>query len=275
MQRLLGSKLYTKIFDNVKGRVSEIRVRLNHKIFVSAGGKFFKIDYEVTKEQIDNILCAATNNSVYALSDSMNNGYINYGKGIRIGIAGEAVMDKDKIHSIKNISSLVIRIPFEAKGCSDFLPTDRLVGRNVLIVSPPYGGKTTLLRDLTRRISDTGKNMVVIDERYELAGGQGVLDLGECTDIIQGMPKAMAYSNAVRALNPSYIVTDELMGEADLASISDIKRCGIGVIATIHAKNIAELKKSKENKQLFEVFNVFVTLSPEPRAGTVVEVVYA
>lgn len=274
MQRLLGNKLFYKISDAVKGRISEIRLRLNRKIFVSAGSAFRQIDYTVTSEDIERILCVATDNSVYALSERINNGYINYAGGIRIGVAGEAVMDKDKIHSLKNIASLVVRVPSEAKGCSDFLTLDRLSGRDVLIISPPYGGKTTLLRDIARRLADAGKNIVIIDERFELAGN-GKLDLGECSDIIAGMPKSLAYGAAVRSLNPSYIVTDELMGGADIASVADIKRCGVGVIATIHALNVAALKKSKESKQLFEVFNMYVTLSPCPTAGTVVEVLYA
>lgn len=274
MQKLFGNKLYIKIIESVNGRISEVRLRLNRNVYVSVGGKFFKVQYLVSQEDIERILIAATDNSIYALSERINNGFINYSGGIRIGIAGEAVMDKEKIHSVKNITSLVVRIPFEAKGCSDFLALENLNNRNLLIISPPYGGKTTLLRDITRRLGDTGKNIVVIDERFELSGG-GVLDLGECVDVIRGMPKTIAYSAAVRALNPTYIVTDELMGDGDFISIKDIKRCGIGVIATIHAKNYFALKRLKENKTLFEVFNMFVTLSAEPKAGTIVEVIYA
>ncbi len=274
MQRLLGNKLYYKVSDAVSGRVCEVRLRLNRKAFVSAGSGFCQADYTVTAEDIERILCVATDNSVYALSERINNGYINYAGGIRIGVAGEAVMDKERIQSLKHISSLVVRAPFEAKGCSEFLPLEKLFGHNLLIISPPYGGKTTLLRDIARRLADNGKNIVVIDERFELSA-KGALDLGECSDIIGGMPKSLAYCAAVRSLNPAYIVTDELMGGEDIASVADIKRSGVGVIATIHAQSVAALKKSKESKAVLEVFDMFVTLSALPRAGTVVEVLYA
>lgn len=275
MQRLLGSQLYSKLFGAKQGRISEIRLRLNRKVYISLGYDFKKVEYLVTREDIDRIICTATDNSVYALSERMINGYINYKNGVRIGIAGEAVMDKGRVNSIKNITSLVVRIPFEAKGCSEFLPLPKILGKNILIISPPFGGKTTMLRDITRRIANAQKNVVVIDERYELSGGDGQLDLGECSDVIQGMSKNIAYANAVRALNPYYIVTDELMGEEDIGSIKDIKRCGIKIIATIHANGLPALKLSRENKEMLTVFDTYIVLSALPKAGTVLEVIHA
>ncbi len=275
MQRLLGDKLYPVVYKNAKERISEIRLRLGRNVFVSRGYDFCKVDCIVTQGDIDRILCIATDNSVYALSERINNGYINYKNGIRIGIAGEAVMDKNKVHSIKNITSLAIRIPFEAKGCSDFLPLAKIMDKNILIISPPFGGKTTMLRDITRRIANACKNVVVIDERFELSGAGGQLDLGECSDVIKGMSKNIAYINAVRALNPYYIITDELMGEEEINSINDIKRCGIKVVATIHSNSLDALINNRESKRLTSIFDAFVVLSAYPKAGTVVEVVYA
>ena len=59
-------------------------------------------------------------NKIYSekIVDEIINGYISYTGGIRIGVAGEVVTQNNIVKTIKNISSLNIRIPHQIKNCS-------------------------------------------------------------------------------------------------------------------------------------------------------------
>ncbi|MDE5601832.1 MAG: Flp pilus assembly complex ATPase component TadA [Clostridia bacterium] len=145
--------------------------------------------------------------------------------------------------------------------------------RSTIIISPPCGGKTTLLRELARLIS-AHKNVVVIDERYELAAvseGVPTLDIGE-SDVVSGVPKAVAYENCVRAMNPDVIVTDELFRVADVAAICDVMRSGVKVIASVHGDSVDSLRASDTYCELIKRFELAVVLKRKP-VGQIKEIV--
>ncbi len=267
MEKLLGKRLFDLINASC-ARICEIRVRRNKPIFVSDGNAPKRIPYVATDKDIGEILSVATDNSVYAVADKLSGGFLNYGKGIRIGIAGEWVTEKGQLVSLRDYSSLVIRVPSEVVGCSGFLPQSKLENENILIVSPPFGGKTTLLRDMVKRISDAGNNMVLMDERGELSAG-GALDVGLCTDVLSGAPKKAAFNWAVRTLSPTHIAMDELMSGEDEHSVRQVMQSGVKVIATLHGKDVEVMKKKKELRELIEDFGVIVELSAFPTVGTV------
>ncbi|MBR7163151.1 MAG: hypothetical protein IKD35_04165 [Clostridia bacterium] len=191
---------------------------------------------------------------------------------MRIGVSGFGVVEQGKIITIKDINALVLRVPHEVKGCAEsLLPKMYRDGRlkSTLIISPPGAGKTTMLRDMARLVSAT-ENVLIIDERFELAGLDCGFDIGE-SEVMSGVEKKIAYEFGIRSMSPTLIVTDEIFSEADAGSIEDIVRCGVKVFASIHGESLKSLKENRAFHRLLSSFEVYVTLAP---VGKVVSVEY-
>ena len=148
--------------------------------------------------------------------------------------------------------------------------------KNTLVISPPYGGKTTLLRELAR-ICSSEHDTLVIDERFELAAAQNgipTLDVGDA-DVVSGVVKSVAYENTIRAMAPEVIVTDELFRASEAAAVCDIVRSGVKVFASLHGDGVESALRSAAFACLKEVMEVYILLSPTPRVGTVCKVMTA
>ncbi len=253
----------------------EIRVRSNKNLVVYTFVGRYVTDYIATQEDIDYILKIATSRSLYAVEESIKCGYISCDGGIRIGLSGEAVLDNGKLRSIKNINSLVIRIAKSVQNLPmEVLPIINNFD-NTLILSPPFLGKTTLLREMTRRLSDKGNDILVIDERNEISAtvdGKQNLDLGANTDVMVGVPKIACYEGAVRTMAPDIIVTDEIFGEREVDCLVDSVRSGVKVMATAHACNIDKFLLNKSYAPLKEIMANYLLLGDS--VGAVKEVRY-
>ncbi|MDR2634640.1 MAG: hypothetical protein LBC13_01520 [Clostridiales bacterium] len=264
--------------------VTEVRMRILRPVTVSRRGAVSQLKradgglYSATRGDIDFAVGAASGFSVYAVNDTLIKGYLHYEGGIRIGVTGDGVCDGSRLITVKAISGLLIRVPHEIKGAaSGFIDNVLKNGgiKNTLVLSPPGGGKTTMLRELARCASLAGHNVLVIDERYELAAsvdGVSSMDLGENTDVISGVSKLAAYENTIRAMSPDLIVTDELFRREECEAVGDIARSGVRVFASVHADGLIELERSAVFKPLLSVFECFVTLSKSPRPGTLKDV---
>lgn len=262
--------------------VTELRMRVGRSLVVRTAGERVVArmpsgyPYVVTAEDVERLLAAASDYSVYAVSDSLVKGYLCK-RGIRIGVAGEGVTDGGDVLNMKHIRFVTVRIPRQIKGVADGIK-GRVFGggevKNTIVISPPAGGKTTLLRELARLSSEKWETLV-IDERGEIAAaadGVPTFDIGDC-DVVTGVPKQLAYENTIRAMNPEVIVTDELFGGRDAEAVCDIVRSGVKVFASLHGKGVESLYRSETLRRLRDIAELYIVLSPRPRAGTVAEII--
>lgn len=255
----------------------ELRLRLGRAVVAMTSSltdprrivKFAGKPYLLARDELDGIVARATDMSPYAVSDELLKGYIPF-KGLRIGVGGEGVSDGGKLIGVKNISYLVIRVPKQIKsaadGVFDLIATgegkDKRIA-NTLIISPPRGGKTTMLREVARKAS-AFKNVVIIDEREEIAGVAAMsFDIGDA-EVISGVPKAVACENCVRAMSPEVIVTDEIFGDEETQAVCDATRAGVSVVASLHGEDVGSVAKSRIFAPLFERFELAVSLSLNP-----------
>jgi len=257
----LFNELYRKVDFNL---LTEVRMRLEKPLYYAEAGKYKRIDgLIVSKDDLLYTLGVATKTSLYAYDDYLAEGFITYDGGIRIGITGEGVIKNGRLSTLKNITSLCIRIPRYVKIHNE--KVDCLINKfdNTLIISKPGYGKTTLLRYMIKSLSDREYNTLVLDERGELSGvvdGKLSIDLGSCTDVVVGVPKITAYASQVRSMRPDVIATDEIFGEKEIECILDCIRCGVKVIATLHSDEISKVKKSPIYSRLLSDFRYVVSI---------------
>jgi len=220
----------------------------------------------VSPEDILYLMNSFCKSSVYAYQQEINEGFITIDGGHRIGIAGRAVTENGKLKNIEFISSLNIRVAREVKGSADcclkYMTKEKRI-YNTVIVSPPGVGKTTVLRDCARQLSENFK-VSVVDERSELAASRkGVpqFDIGEQTDVLDSFSKSAGIIRALRSLSPDVIITDEVGAADDVFAVSEILKGGCKIITSMHGYSLSEVMSKK--KELMELFEVAVLLKRE------------
>lgn len=286
LKNILPEWLYLHLSKNYSlENIQEIRIRKNQVIQISYKGKMVELksdsglylkSIQARQELIDYIISVATKNSLYAYDEQIKNGFIVTENGIRIGICGTAVVLENKIKFIKNISSLNIRIGHLIQDCANEIMPYVVSGnhvKNTLILSAPGEGKTTLLRDIVLKLSNDYNipNIMVVDEKFELGGEKQNFNLGKNVDMMQGANKRFSFYDSVKVMNPSVIATDELVTEEDVEGVKFAVKSGVSVIATVHAKNLDELKTKQYFKTLVaeKYFERFIVLSKRNGVGTI------
>ncbi len=243
---LLPGRLRAAAERTERDAVEEIRLRRGAEPTVLLGGRESPFDPSpVTQDELDRVLERATGASLHAVERALSEGYLSC-CGLRIGVCGTAAPYGERLRGFSAISSLAIRIPRECRGlCTAMAAQLYPLGyRNTLILSPPGGGKTTALRDLIRCLSERGYRLGVIDERFELAAPDGAgagYSLGRHTDVLSGVKKAEGGMMLLRAMNPEIIAMDEISSAADIEAAEQILGCGVGLLATAHARDVDEL----------------------------------
>ncbi|OFI07587.1 hypothetical protein CLOACE_01910 [Clostridium acetireducens DSM 10703] len=276
----------TLIEEEKKDYIEEIRVRAEKPIILQIRNREKILNYTVTKEDIKIILQRMSNYSIYAFEEEIKQGYITIKGGHRVGICGRCIIEKNKVKTIKDIASLNIRICREVQNCSDFIMPfiiNKNIVMNTIIISPPKCGKTTLIRDITKNLSNgfkdlQGKKICVVDERSEIAAcfdGVPQLNVGIRTDILDNCPKSEGIIMAIRSMAPEIIVCDEIGTEKDMESIIMALNSGVSVITTIHGYGVEDLYNRKVFEKIVEnkVFKRAIVLSNKKSVGTL-EYVY-
>ena len=224
--------------------------------------------------------------SLYAYEDELRQGFLTVEGGHRIGIAGKTVIEGEKVKGISHISCINVRVAHEKKGCADrVMPYLWEDGRflHTLIVSAPGCGKTTMLRDIIRQISDgespyPGLTVGVVDERSEIAGcylGVAQNDVGIRTDVLDCCPKAEGMMMLIRTMSPQVIAVDEIGSREDLEAIEYVMNCGCKLVATVHGNSMEDIREKPGLSSFLQEkrFERYVVLGNRRGPGTV-EAVY-
>ncbi|TCP52836.1 stage III sporulation protein AA [Tumebacillus sp. BK434] len=288
---------------DVLSQLEEIRLRLWRPLQILYGGKdgFLSLQGKVTaapdagclltEEDLTQALNLMSGSSLYALEEELRRGYLTIQGGHRVGIAGRTLLDgAGKVRGMKEIAAFNIRIARDVKHAGEgvaHLLIDSAAYRlhNTLLISPPQCGKTTLLRDLARKISQgalhpkiAGQKVGIVDERSEIAAswhGSPQHDVGPRTDVLDACPKAEGMAMMIRSMSPQVLVTDEIGRAEDGQALLEAIHAGVTVITTAHGFGMHEVRTRPLLRQLFELgaFSRYIVLSRR-RGPCTIEGVY-
>lgn len=297
-------KIFPKDIRNILRRlpvdfrqVQEIRLRVqaplliiyyNQEYYITSEGTLSKQAenaYRVTKQELKEMLEYMSSYSLYAFEEELKQGFITIQGGHRIGIAGKTVTDENGIRGMKFISFINVRLSHQVRGCaSKVLPYLYEHGQilHTLIISPPRCGKTTLLRDLIRQISngtgpEAGMTVGVVDERSEIgACFQGVPqnELGIRTDILDCCPKAQGMMMLIRTMSPQVVAIDEIGSREELEAMEYVMNCGCKLIATVHGSSIEDIRQKPVLQKMVRErwFERYILLNNAGKIGNVHEI---
>ena len=259
--------------------IEEIRMRSGRRCSLVVSGKNVMLDTVLDSKEIESVLEGMCQGSLYAFSDTINQGYISLPDGVRVGVCGRAGCEGGRIIGIYEVSSLSVRIPHRSRPvgaeiCRLLESFERTSG--VLVYSPPGIGKTTLLRSVAVMLSSGGwregaepMRTVVIDTRGELAFANEGRDL--CLDVLSGYPRRQGIEIATRCLNAEVIICDEIGDYEEAMSLVASHNCGVPLIASAHAGSVEQLLARTGLRLLHEakIFGAYVGLERNGRGGFV------
>ncbi len=287
--KCLPPQLVKIILEHNSKKLEEIRIRAGRPVILKLGLVEIILKYVVSNNEIIGILQNICNNSLYSYQNQICNGFITLPGGNRVGIAGNIVIKDGQVSNISYIYSLNFRIAHQIDGaCNEILrfilDTQNNTVFNTLIVSPPGAGKTTIIRDIAKKISNgiseinfKGIDVSIIDERGEIAAlnkGVAYNDVGIRTDILDNVPKSIGIRMAVRAMAPKVIIADEIGNKDDVEIINYAICSGVNCIFTAHGSQMEDLLKNQEIKKIIglKMFKKIIFLD-EKEKGKVKNVV--
>lgn len=253
--------------------LEELRLRRGFSMTaLFPGGEVEIAGSPIGEEELRQVVENATQASAHTVLDRVRQGFVTLRGGHRIGLCGTMVRRDGQNITLRDISSLSIRVARPVVGqAKTLLPQLMENGEffSTLILAPPGAGKTTLLRDLVRGLSDGDigppLRVGVADERGEIAAlwqGEPQLYVGRHTDVMDGCGKAEGLSILIRGMNPRVVAVDEVTDPGDVHAIAEAAGCGVALLATAHGKGAEDLARRPVYRGLLadKVFRRLVVL---------------
>ncbi|MBQ2445964.1 MAG: Flp pilus assembly complex ATPase component TadA [Oscillospiraceae bacterium] len=250
--------------------VEELRLRRGQPVTCTVRGVEIPFPVQAGEELMQVMIDRATERSPHAVMNMLCEGYLILPGGHRMGICGTGVYREGKLRTMRDISSLSIRVAREIHGVADGAVGEVMTrGSSVLCIGPPGCGKTTFLRDLIRQLGSLyHQRIAVVDERRELGaciGGVPQFDLGPSTDILSSVGKAEGIEMLLRSMSPQWIALDEITAMRDVRAMVQASYCGVRFLATAHAESFEDLKARPVYQSLLreKVFRLLLCLNRE------------
>ncbi len=280
-------KIIEGINETTIENIQEIRLRKNKPVVIVIHGEssFLTTNSKTTYIVSNNCVIPTENEivdtinkmcgySMHTQVENFSNGFLTLKNGSRIGLSGTAVYEEGNIKSVKDISSINIRIPRNKINISDAVfDYFRSKGlKNIIVVGPPNSGKTTMLKDIAYQLSSgrMGKyyKVCIIDERNEISTNEFS---GPNTDVLSGFKKDNGIVISMRTLSPDFIICDEISSTNEVLKIIDGMNSGIRFVLSLHSSNLNELKNKRVFNLLVEEanFDTVVFLSDSSRPGEI------
>lgn len=258
---ILPSRLRQDVDNLGSKELQELRLRLNAPPELVLPGGSQWLTMEVTRDDLRQCINSASRYSPWSAA-TVEQGYITAPGGHRIGLCGEAVIRGGSMAGIREPVSLCIRVARDFPGIGK--NAEHLLG-SILILGAPGWGKTTLLRDLIRRLSDKGEHIAVVDERGELFPPGGEFPQGKCTDVLTGCTKAVGIEMVLRTMGPDCVAVDEITATEDCEALLHAGWCGVRLLATAHASSLRDLKRREVYRPLLEtgLFTNVLVMRPD------------
>ena len=258
-------------------RVEEVRLRCGRRAALTVKGDELPLPWPepITRRDLELVVEIATQASAHAALERVRQGWFTVRGGHRIGLCGSVAAEDGRVKNLRCLSSLNIRVAHAVPGCGEEA-LRALVQEgefpSTLLLAPPGGGKTTLLRDMVRLLSGgfcmKPLRVGLCDERGEVAAlweGEPQFDVGERTDVLDGCPKAQGLMILLRGMNPQVLSCDEITDAADCAALGQCAGCGVKLLATVHAKDVDDLGRKEVYRELLRrgIFEKAVILAPD------------
>lgn len=248
--------------------LEEIRLRSGGWLTVTAAGRSVSCGTICLPSEVEETVDRLCGGSLYAQASNIRQGVIVTSGGIRAGVCGQAAAEGETVVSVRDITSVNLRLPHRRPGAADAIFPLAAAGKSILVCSPPGRGKTTVLRELAARLAspETARRVAVIDTRYELSAG-----LGEAVtaDFFRGYPKRAGMEAAVRSMAPETVICDEIAGEGEAEAVRAVRHAGIAVAASAHADSAEAAGHLQGVGRLLEegCFDALCLIGPERKCG--------